>query len=318
MRRASSSGLGDERPTKVYSPKEKADIAALQQTVEFLSAEAQASREWRAEGRAAIDGLRTDVAGLRSELKFTCGRLERALDELKTSTSQQLASQRGELQVAVNELAALKTQVALLTNGLEVAQASLHEHGGHLKDVAVLKAQHGFLQGAAERHDHAVAEQGRSLQEARAELAGLQQRHAALASGSAAEHAAAQQQAASLRSSLETHALSLEQLVGQVAAMGVTVEGEGVSVEKLEEGGEAARAAAAQAERAPRGEERRAPRPRPAATVDQLRPLQEKSSRHGAQIEEVSAGMNVLAEVLHFSNGSRASTSRDGGSKRFS
>ena len=160
MRRASSSGIGDERPTKVYSPKEKADIAALQQTVEFLSAEAQASREWRAEGRAVIDGLRTDVAGLRSELKFTCGRLERALDELKTSTSQQLASQRGELQVAVNELAALKTQVALLTNGLEVAQASLHEHGGHLKDVAVLKAQHGFLQGAAERHDHAVAEQG--------------------------------------------------------------------------------------------------------------------------------------------------------------
>ena len=40
-----------------------------------------------------------------------------------------------------------------------------HEHGGHLKDVAVLKAT-GFLQGAAERHDHAVAEQGRSLQEA--------------------------------------------------------------------------------------------------------------------------------------------------------
>ena len=90
--------------------------------------------------------------------------------------------------MAVNELAALKTQVALLTNGLEVAQASLHEHGGRLKDVAVLKAQHGFLQGAAERHDHAVAEQGRSLQEARAELAGLQQQHAALASGSAAEH----------------------------------------------------------------------------------------------------------------------------------
>ena len=152
MRRASSSGLGDEKPwVKAQASKEKAEIAALQQTVEFLSAEAQASREWRAEGRAAIDGLRTDVAGLRSELKFTCGRLERALDELKTSTSQQLASQRGELQVAVNELAALKTQVALLTNGLEVAQASLHEHGGHLKDVAVLKAQHGFLQGAAER-----------------------------------------------------------------------------------------------------------------------------------------------------------------------
>ena len=79
MRRASSSGLGDEKPwVKAQASKEKAEIAALQQTVEFLSAEAQASREWRAEGRAAIDGLRTDVAGLRSELKFTCGRLERA------------------------------------------------------------------------------------------------------------------------------------------------------------------------------------------------------------------------------------------------
>ena len=317
MRRASSSGLGDEKPwVKAQASKEKADIAALQQTVEFLSAEAQASREWRAEGRAAIDGLRTDVAGLRSELKFTCGRLERALDELKTSTSQQLASQRGELQVAVNELAALKTQVALLTNGLEVAQASLHEHGGHLKDVAVLKAQHGFLQGAAERHDHAVAEQGRSLQEARAELAGLQQRHAALASGSAAEHAAAQQQAASLRSSLETHALSLEQLVGQVAAMGVTVEGEGVSVEKLKK---AAKRHELLLHKLSELHEARSAELRGLvkATVDQLRPLQEKSSRHGAQIEEVSAGMNVLAEVLHFSNGSRASTSRDGGSKRF-
>ena len=65
MRRASSSGLGDEKPwVKAQASKEKAEIAALQQTVEFLSAEAQASREWRAEGRAAIDGLRTDVAGV--------------------------------------------------------------------------------------------------------------------------------------------------------------------------------------------------------------------------------------------------------------
>ena len=86
--------------------------------------------------------------------------------------------------------------------------------------------------------------------------------------------------------------------------MGVTVEGEGVSVEKLKKA--AKRHELLLHKLSELHEARSALRGLVKATVDQLRPLQEKSSRHGAQIEEVSAGMNVLAEVLHFSNGSRA------------
>ena len=45
--------------------------------------------------------------------------------------------------------------------------------------------------------------------------------------------------------------------------------------------------------------------------ADQLRPLHETSRRHAAQIEEVSSGINVLAELLRFTNRNRTQTLAD-------
>jgi hypothetical protein len=40
-------------------------------------------------------------------------------------------------------------------------------------------------------------------------------------------------------------------------------------------------------------------------------PLHETSRRHAAQIEEVSSGINVLAELLRFTNRNRTQTLAD-------
>ena len=45
--------------------------------------------------------------------------------------------------------------------------------------------------------------------------------------------------------------------------------------------------------------------------ADQIRPLHETSRRHAAQIEEVSSGINVLAELLRFTNRNRTQTLAD-------
>ena len=45
--------------------------------------------------------------------------------------------------------------------------------------------------------------------------------------------------------------------------------------------------------------------------ADQLRPLHETSRRHAAQIEEVSSGINVLAELLRFNNRNRTQNLAD-------
>ena len=45
--------------------------------------------------------------------------------------------------------------------------------------------------------------------------------------------------------------------------------------------------------------------------ADQMRPLHETSRRHAAQLEEVSSGINVLAELLRFSNRNRTQTLAD-------
>jgi hypothetical protein len=42
------------------------------------------------------------------------------------------------------------------------------------------------------------------------------------------------------------------------------------------------------------------------ALATQLRPLQEASRAHGAQIEEVSAGLNIVSELLRQRNAARA------------
>lgn len=44
---------------------------------------------------------------------------------------------------------------------------------------------------------------------------------------------------------------------------------------------------------------------------EQIRPLHDTSRRHSAQIEEVSSGINVLAELLRFTNRNRTQSLAD-------
>jgi hypothetical protein len=45
--------------------------------------------------------------------------------------------------------------------------------------------------------------------------------------------------------------------------------------------------------------------------ADQIKPLHDTSRRHASQIEEVSSGINVLAELLRFTNRNRTQTLAD-------
>jgi mRNA-degrading endonuclease YafQ of YafQ-DinJ toxin-antitoxin module len=45
--------------------------------------------------------------------------------------------------------------------------------------------------------------------------------------------------------------------------------------------------------------------------ADQLKPLHETSRRHATQIEEISSGINVLAELLKFTNRNRSHSLAD-------
>ena len=47
------------------------------------------------------------------------------------------------------------------------------------------------------------------------------------------------------------------------------------------------------------------------ALSEQIKPLHDTSRRHAAQIEEVSSGINVLAELLRFTNRNRTQTLAD-------
>ena len=75
--------------------------------------------------------------------------------------------------------------------------------------------------------------QARLLSDVRTELASLGQRHAALASSSAADQRAAAHASGQLRSSLETQTMQLEQVQRGAAALGAEAEGAKMGTEKL-------------------------------------------------------------------------------------
>ena len=264
---------------------------------------AEDSNDEIAQLRLAVSELRRDMVGVRESV-------DRVGRDLKAHAVDPINTLRAELQAAQGDAASLRAQVSVLSTQLATVQQAQQEHALHLKDVAVLRAQQGFVQAAADRADLATAEQTRALGEVRAELAGLQQRHASLASSAVAEHNAHRQAQSALRSSSETCAMQIESLGGEVGGLKASEASTSETAEKLKK---AAKRHELLLHRVSEVHEQRAGELRALikALAEQIRPLHETSRRHAAQIEEVSSGINVLAELLRFTNRSRTQTLAD-------
>ena len=288
----------------------ESSIASLEAKMDGLLADRAADREKLEEAHDEIAHLRLAVGELRRDVVANANAFERVTRELKTHAVEPISAMRAELMTATSDATSLRAQISALTTQLTAVQQVQAEHGVQLKDVNVLRTTQGFVQSAAERAEQASAEQARAVGEVRSELAGLQQRHASLASSSTAEHNAHRQAHTALRSSAETTTLQLESFTGEISALKSAEATAGETCEKLKK---AAKRHELLLHRVSEVQEQRASELRTLikTLADQLRPLHETSRRHAAQIEEVSSGINVLAELLRFTNRNRTQTLAD-------
>jgi chromosome segregation ATPase len=210
---ASSSKAGEANGTK-------ASLNQLHAAVRELGAENNALKGALYECRAGMEGLRSAVGALKSELKFVMERLDSTMGELKAAVGARLSSVSGEVQATAHELAGLRAHCNALESSLASARAELHNHGDALKELAVVRAEHGFTAATSARLEHGVAEQGRLLSDVRAELAGLSQRHVALNASVRSEQSAATQVTTALRSTTEAQAMQIDVLTAKLATLG--------------------------------------------------------------------------------------------------
>ena len=288
----------------------EAKIAALEAQVALLLAERDASKAALAESQEDYASLRLTASALKSELFGVREALDRVTKELKNDALLPLTQVREDVQQQRHEGAALKAQLAVFEREISSNSVAKQEQGQQLQDLAVLRAQLGFVQAAADRADIASSEQARLFGEMRSEIAGLQQRHASLASGSAAEHNAHRQSHAALRSAAQANALAIEALQTAVGGLQASETNAGEACEKLKK---ASRKQEQLLQQQGEAQEARASELRALirTVADQLRPLHEICRRHAAQIEEISSGINVLAELLKFTNRSRTQSLAD-------
>jgi hypothetical protein len=213
LRKAVDMTIAEQARAKAASKRkaaETASLASIEARVNQLEVDKETHTQAITEVQEENAALHMVVSELRRELSAQRDTSERLAKELKETAQQPLQETRQELSAAVSEVNSLKAQVAVLTSQLSTCLQTQQDHTSQLRDVPVLRAQQGFVQAAADRADLATAEQTRLIGELRAELAGLQQRHAALASSNVAEHGAHRQVQSALRSSAETVALQLE------------------------------------------------------------------------------------------------------------
>jgi len=282
----------------------QADFVALESQVKALRAEGRESRQLIGELQADNKLLRATIEEFNQQLASATGRLRQLSDDSQKSTEQRFGAAQLEAQAAARELATLQTKVALLASAQQNASSVSSEHATQLKDVAVLRTQQTFLQQSVERSEQAGLETGRLMTQLRAELAGLQQRHAALASASTVEHAAHRTQHGEARMAIEDCSTRLQALESRMGACDGLV---GASTENGEKLKRAAKRHELLLQRLSEVQESRAGelRGQIKSLVEQLVPLQSSSRQHGAQIEELSSGITVLADLVRFNNRSR-------------
>ena len=312
-KRAELQSIADATRAAASSRRKAAEVAAmatLEANVASLLADREQDHALLTEQQGEISALRLAVGELRRDVGNARDLIERHGRELKTQALEPIDTVRGELQSALGEVAALKAQVSVLTSQLTSMQQSHNDHSLQLKDVGALKAQHTFVQAASDRAELVSAEQMRLLSEVRSELAGLQQRHASLANSSNAEQNAQRTAQTALRSTVETAVMQLEGMAGEVSGIKAAEAASGDSCDKLKK---AAKRHELLLQRVSEVHEQRASELRALikTLADQMRPLHETSRRHAAQLEEMSSGINVLAELLRFSNRNRTQTLAD-------
>lgn len=288
----------------------EASLQALASQVEQLLADRDADRQEMAETQQEVAELRLALAEQGRQLSAARQEIERANKDLRANFTQPLHDLRSELQAAVAEAATVRQEVVLHESKIAVILGAQQDHTTQLRDVATLKAQQGFVQAAADRADLATAEHSRLLGEVRSELSGLQQRHASLASTQAAEQGSQRQVHAQLRSSCETLNMQHESLQTELGSVRADSASTTETCEKLKK---AAKRHELLLHRMTEVQETRASELRGLikSLSEQLRPLHETSRRHASQIEEVSSGINVLAELLRFTNRNRTQTLAD-------
>lgn len=288
----------------------EASLQTLAAQVERLLVERDADRQEMQETQQEVAELKLALAEQGRQLSAARHEIERANKDLRANFTQPLHDLRSELQAAVAETATLRQQVVLQEAKLTAMQGAVQDHGTQLRDVATLKAQQGFVQAAADRADLATAEHSRLLGEVRSELAGLQQRHASLASTQVAEQGSHRQVHAQLRQACETLTMQFESVQVEMGSIRADNASSTETCEKLKK---AAKRHELLLHRMTEVHETRAGELRGLikSLSEQLRPLHETSRRHASQIEEVSSGINVLAELLRFTNRNRTQTLAD-------
>eukprot|EP00962_Isochrysis_galbana_P007917 scaffold2151_cov99-Isochrysis_galbana.AAC.5 len=133
-----------------------------------------------------------------------------------------------------HELAGLRAHGNALESSLDSARNELHTHGDALKEVAIVRAEHGFTAATSARLEQGVAEQGRLLSDLRTEVASLSQRHVALNSSVRSEQSAATQVTSALRSTAEAQAMQIDVLSAKLVTLGGSGNDEsGRAVDKL-------------------------------------------------------------------------------------
>lgn len=301
-------GMASRRASSA-TPSEKKDslrIFALEQQVAKLQQESEAAQAFRSEARAALEGLRNAVGALKVEQKFASQRADSAIAELRSDWSQQVSSQRGELSTVTQQVLEVRPMVAALSTKLEALQRTQQEQSDALRSLSTVEKVETLALQITEL-ERAASERDRLVDGQRDGLAAAAKEHAALASSTAATNAAHVRYLDGLRSSLETHTLALQQLSSQAAALHATERSVAAELDSLKK---ASGRAEMLLQRMGEVHSGRCVELRSLieSTADQLAPLQADNSRHATQIDELTAGITVLAELLHFTNRARSST----------
>ena len=275
----------------------------------------------RQENKQTIDALRSSISSVESELKLATTRIDKAHEELRRNTSVKLASVQGDVSSASNEVTSLKSMAMAIEASIVNFQSTQDDHASNLKDVAVMKAQLEHLQSSSNRAEQQIKdvaivktqlelinssvnrleqrqiEQERQIQELRSELGALQQRHVALDSRTNAEQSSLSMQFGEMRSTTEDSKFKIEKLdacmlkaqndhsdaVGDIERLKKAARRHELLIKQVGE-------TADSKNNELRGLIR--------AIAEHLQPMQDETKQNSARIEELSAALNKVVDIL--------------------
>ncbi|KAL3912245.1 MAG: hypothetical protein SGPRY_008400 [Prymnesium sp.] len=179
------------------------ELSSLQRQVKELCSLSERHEDEIASLKSENTQLRGELKQLREGHSAAASEQAELAQGLQHVLEHKLGSLQAELASASKELGAMGSRVALLDAAQQATATATQEHSSQLKDVVVVRTQQSFTQQAIERSEGVAIESARMLSQLRGELAGLQQRHAGLASATAAEHSSHKEHFTALHASVE-------------------------------------------------------------------------------------------------------------------